>query len=165
MEEILASERTMGRLLALLPAVVIGVCVRVLTLTGASLPLRAAAAGVVAVAAWTSYRLLTARLAVDESGVTVRGVFYDAEIPWADLRSAEIQPANRVVRGLVWGVMQPHHIELRTSGAILRPVVAIGPADDDEMRRAVGAIRARLGSRHIPQQRVSADDDHRVTSA
>jgi hypothetical protein len=164
MEEIIASERTTGRLLALLPAIVIGVCVRVLTLTGTSLPVRAAAAGVVALAAWTSYRLLTARLSVDESGVAVRGVFYEAEIPWADVESAEIQPACRVIRGLVWGVMQPHHIELRTSGATLRPVVALGAADDDEMRRAVGAIRARIGSRHIPQQRRSEDNDRQVTS-
>jgi hypothetical protein len=165
MEEIVASERTMGRLLALLPAVVIGVCVRILTLTGASVPQRAAAAGVVAIAAWTSYRLLTARLLVDENGVSVRGVFYEAEVPWADLRSAEIRPAGRILRSLVWGMMQPHHIELRTTGATLRPVVAIGPADDDEMRRAVGAIRARLGSRHIPTQRRSAENDRQVTSA
>lgn len=165
MEEIVASERTLGRLLALLPAVVIGVCVRILTLTGASVPLRAAAAGVVAIAAWTSYRLLTARLSVDENGVSVRGVFYEAEVPWAELRSAEIRPTGRVLRSLVWGMMQPHHIELRTTGATLRPVVAIGPADDDEMRRAVGAIRARLGSRHIPAQRRSEENDRQVTSA
>ena len=153
----------MGRLLALLPAVVIGVCVWVLTLTGAGVALRATAAAVVAIAAWTSSRLLTARLTVHESGVAVRGVFYDAEIPWSDLETAEIRPAGRVVRGLVWGVMQPHHIELRTPRARLRPVVAIGPADDDEMRRAVGAIRARLGSWHIPQQRTATDDDRQVT--
>ena len=164
MDEIIASERTVGRLLSLLPAVVIGVCVRVLTLTTAPLALRAATAGVVAIAAWTSYRLLTARLCVDESGVTVRGVFYEAEIPWADVRSAEIVPARRVVRGLVRGIMQPHHIELRTSTATLRPVVAIGPADDDEMRRAVGAIRARVGSLNIPHQRTSNDEQRTLTS-
>jgi hypothetical protein len=164
MDEIIASERTMGRLLALLPAVVIGVCVRILTLTGTVVAVRAAAAGVVAVAAWTSYRLLTARLCVDESGVMVRGVFYEAEIPWADVQAADIVPARRVVRGLVWGVMHPHHIRLRTSGGTLHPVVAIGPADDDEMRRAVGAIRARLGSRHIPSPRRSPDEDRKVTS-
>jgi hypothetical protein len=165
MEEILASERTMGRLLALLPAVVIGICVRLLTLTGTVLALRAAAAAVVALAAWTSYRLLTARLSVEESGVVVRGVFYDAEIPWRDLHAAEIRPARRVIRGLVWGTMQPHGIVLRTTGGTLRPVVAIGPADDDEMRRAVGAIRARLGSVHIPSPRRSDDNEPQVTSA
>jgi hypothetical protein len=164
MDEILASERTMGRLLSLLPAVVIGVCVRILTLTGTVVAVRAAVAGVVAIAAWTSYRLLTARLCVDENGVSVRGVFYEAEIPWADVRSAEIVPARRLIRGLVWGMMQPHHIELRTSGGTLRPVVAIGPADDDEMRRAVGAIRARVGSLNIPGQRQSIEDDEKVTS-
>jgi hypothetical protein len=164
MEEIVASERRWGRLLALLPAVVIGLCVGVLTRTGAPLAVRVAAAGVVALAAWSSYRLLTARLAVDETGVTVRGVFYEADIPWSELRSAEIRPANLVLRCLAWN-RKPHRIELQTSGATLRPVVALGPADDDEMRRAVGAIRARVGSWSVPSQRQSNDADRQVTSA
>ena len=154
MEEIVASERSFGRLLALLPAVVVGVCVRTLTLGSTPLALRIAAAAVVAVACWSAYRLLTARLVVDAEGIHVRGVLYDADLPWTQVRSATVVPAARPVRALVWGVMQPHTLELHTTAATrLRPVVTLGAPDDHELRLVMGAIRAYLSSVNVPMQR------------
>jgi hypothetical protein len=154
MEEIVASERSFGRMLALLPAVIVGVCVRALTLGGTPLALRVAAAAVVAGACWSAYRLLTARLTVDADGIHVRGVLYDADLPWSQVLSATVVPAARPLRALVWGVMQPHTLELHTTSATrLRPVVTLGPSDDHELRLVMGAIRAYLSSVNVPMQR------------
>lgn len=154
MEQIVASERGFGRMLALLPALVVGVCVRGLTLGSAPVAVRVAAAALIAGACWTAYRLLTARLVVDGDGVHVRGVLYDADLPWSMVEQADVVPASRPVRALVWRVMQPHTLELRAAGARIRPVVTLGPADDHELRLVMSAIRAYLGSSaHVPAQR------------
>lgn len=154
MEEIVASERSFGRMLALLPAVVVGVCVRALTLGSTPLALRVAAAALVAIACWAAYRLLTARIVVDADGIHVRGVMYDADLPWHQVRSATVVPAARPLRALVWGVMKPHTLELHTtSAARLRPVVTLGAPDDHELRLVMGAIRAYLSSVNVPMQR------------
>jgi hypothetical protein len=154
MEEIVASERSLGRMLALLPAVVVGVCVRLLTLGSTPLALRLVAAALVAAACWSAYRLLTARIVVDAEGIHVRGVLYDADLPWTQVRSASVVPAARPLRAMVWGVMQPHTLELHTTSATrLRPVVTLGPSDDHELRLVMGAIRAYLSSVNVPMQR------------
>lgn len=152
-EQIVISDRSMTRVLALLPAVAVALAIRMLTVTAPPLAVRMVAAAAVAVSGWVAYRLLTARVTVAEGGVTVRGVFYEADIPWSALESAEISPASRPLRLLVWGVMQPHSLTLRTGSRTLRPVAATSAPDDDDLNRAVGAIRARLGAWHIPAQR------------
>jgi hypothetical protein len=162
MEEIVASDRGLGRLLALLPALVVGVCVRGLTLGTAPLALRVAAAAMIAAACWTASRLLTARLSVDGDGIHVRGVLSDADRTWTGVQSADVVPAARPSRALVWGVMQPHTLELRTPGARLRPVVTLGASDDHDLRLVMSAIRAYLSSSGVPAQRRSPES---VTTA
>lgn len=162
MEELVAAERHFARLLAALPAIVVALCVRGLTLGTIPIAARAVAAGIVATACWSAYRILTARLVVNGDGIHVRGVLYDAVVPWTDVRSATILPAAGPIRALVWGVMTPHTIELRTSAARLRPIVSLGAHDDRQMRLVMSAIQAYLRSGAIPLQR---DAEHRVTSA
>ncbi|MDQ1706662.1 MAG: hypothetical protein QOF18_3028 [Frankiaceae bacterium] len=152
-EQIVISDRTMGRVLALLPGLVVALAVRVLTLATPPLGIRVAAAGAVALACWTAFRLLTSKVTVGDLGVRVRGVLYDADIPWAHLESVDVSPSGRPLRLLVWGVMQPHTLRLRTGSRTLRPVAAITTVDDEGLERAIGAMRVRSGASGIPQQR------------
>ena len=157
MHELVASERSMGRVLAVLPAIVVGACVRVLSLGHSPLAARTAAAAAVALACWTAYRLLTARLTVDDTGLTVRGVFYDAHVPWSEVATVDLRPAHPALRALVWGVMRPRALEIRTGSAVLRPLAAVGDEDDDDMSRVVRAIRSRLAVAPVPGQRPASD--------
>jgi hypothetical protein len=152
-ERIVISDRTMARVLALLPALVIVAAVRVLTLGNPHVWERASAAVAVAAASWIAYRLLTARVVVGDSGVEVRGILYEGEIRWSDLHAVETRPAPRAIRALVWGVMQPHSLVLRGQTRTLRPIGAVCQADDEDLQRALGAIRVRLGAWGIPAQR------------
>lgn len=156
------SDRTMGRVLAVLPAVVVAVAVRVLTLAEPPVALRVAAAAVIALSCWVGYRLLTARVTVGDHGVEVRGVLYEALIPWTDLDSVDLLPSGRPLRALVWGVMQPHTLRFASGTRTLRPIATITHADDEELARAMGAIRVRAGAWNIPAQREAKDP---VTSA
>jgi hypothetical protein len=153
MERIVISDRTMARVLALLPAIAVAVAVRVLTLGHPSLAARLGAAATVALACWVAYRLLTARVVVSDGGVEIRGVLHEGEISWADLEHAETQPAAAPLRALVWGVMQPHALVLRGRTRTLRPIAAVCRADDEDLMRALGAIRVRLGAWGVPVQR------------
>ena len=146
MEQIVIADRTMGRVLALLPGVVVAVAVRALTLAAPPLGIRIVAAGAVAFASWTAYRLLTAKLTVGDFGVKVRGVLYDAHIPWSDVRSIDVVPSGWALRWLVWGVMQPRTLRIGTRSRVLRPIAAITHGDDEEVARAVGAMRVRVGA-------------------
>lgn len=157
MERIIIADRTMGRVLALLPAVVVAIAVRVLTLGNPPLLARVAAAAAVAVAAWVAYRLLTARVVVGEGGIEVRGVLYEGEISWTELESVEVHPAPRPLRALVWGVMQPQGLVLRGRTRTLRPIAAVTHQDDDDLTRAVGAMKVRLGAWGLPVQRDSQE--------
>lgn len=152
-ERIVISDRTMSRVLALLPAIVVAIAVRILTLDHPPLPGRLAAAGGIAVASWVAYRLLTARVAVTDSGVEIRGVFQEGHVPWTELESVETGPAPRALRLLVWGVMQPHGLTLCGRSRTLRPIAAVCRADDEDLMRALGAIRVRLGAWGVPAQR------------
>jgi hypothetical protein len=145
-EEIVVTPRAMCRVLALLPAAAVALGVRLLTLTAPPLAVRAAAAGGVAAAAWLVYRLLTARIVVDEPGVHIRGVFYEADIPWAELNAVDVAESAWPVRWLVWGLIQPHTLSLRTSARTLRPVAAVSHVDDEELSRAIDAMRARMSA-------------------
>jgi hypothetical protein len=136
--------------------------VRALTLAAPPVGVRIVAAGTVALACWLAFRLLTAKLTVGDLGVKVRGVLYDAEIPWAELEAVELEPSGRSLRLLVWGVMAPHTLQLRTRSRTLRPVAAITHVDDEELGRAMGAMRVRLGAWSIPDQRRREES---VTSA
>src|SRR5438067_13039717 len=102
MPEIVVTHRTVPRALAVLPGLVVAACVRALTFGTPPVPLRVAAAGVIAIACWTSYRLLTASVTVGESGVQVRGVLYDADVPWHDLHTVTVEPSVGAVRFLLW---------------------------------------------------------------
>jgi hypothetical protein len=159
-DEIVIADRTMCRVLALLPAVVVAVAVRVLTLTTPPLNLRVVAAAVTALACWTAYRLLTARVAVRDTGVHVRGVLFEADIPWSELQGVSVAPSGGPVRALVWGLMQPHTLRLETGSKTLRPVAGIGTDEDDDVQRVLGAIRVRMGAWGIPAQRPAQERIH-----
>jgi hypothetical protein len=155
MEEIVIGDRAVARVLAVLPAVVVAVCVRVLTLGAPPVAVRAAAAGVVAVSCWTAYRLLTAKVVVDENAVHVRDVFYEATVPWAELQSVELVPATLPVRLLVWGVMSPNGVRLQGRTRALRPIAMLSAHDDEQVERAVGAMTVRMGAWRVPEPRES----------
>lgn len=146
MEQIVITDRTMARILALLPAIVIAVAVRVLTLGQPPLAARLGAAAAVALASWVAYRLLTARVVVDETGLEVRGVFHEGRVLWTDLDSVETGPASLGLRLLVWGVIKPHGLVLRGHNRTLRPIAAVCDPDDEDLQRALGAIKVRLGA-------------------
>ena len=158
MPEIVVTHRTVPRALAVLPGLAVVACVRALTLGTPPIPLRVAAAAVIALACWTSYRLLTASVTVGESGVRVRGVLYEADIPWADLHTVSIAPAGGAVRFLLWGMVAPRAVTLVCSGRILRPVGMLSGPDDEDVDRAVGAMRVRSGVWRVPAQRQAADE-------
>jgi hypothetical protein len=157
MPQILIADRTMARVLALLPALAIAVAVRLLTLGSPVLAVRVVAAAGIAIGAWIAYRLLTSRVTVSEGGVEVRGVFYEGQLTWTELETVEVVPASRPIRALVWGVMQPQALVLRGRTRTLRPIAAVCRADDEDLLRAFGAIRVRLGAWGIPGQRTAQE--------
>jgi hypothetical protein len=144
MEDIVIRDRVGARVLALIPGIVVVVSVRLLTLGNPPLWLRLASAAGVAVASWVAYRLLTARLVVGEDGLHVRGVFYEADVAWADLDEVSRTPSGLPLRLLVWGVFSPETLTLRASGRRLRPVAAITRDDDDDLRTVMHAVQTRL---------------------
>jgi hypothetical protein len=144
MDDIVIRDRPGARVLALLPAVVVVLSVRLLTLGSPPTWARIVAAGGVAIAGWVAYRLLTAKLVVGEDGLHVRGVFYEADVAWAELDEISRTPSGLPLRLLVWGVFSPETLTLRASGRRLRPVAAITRDDDDELRQVVRSIEARL---------------------
>jgi len=158
MEQIVIADRTMARVLALLPAIVVVLAVRLVTLGRPPLSVRLLAAVGIAAAAWIGYRLLTARVVVADGGVTVRGIFYEGQISWTELQTVELSAASRPLRALVWGIMQPHGLVLQGRTRTLRPIAAVGHADDDDLRRAIGAMRVRMGAWGVlGVQRVDAE--------
>lgn len=158
MPEIVIADRTMARVLALLPAMVIALGVRILTLTSPPLGLRLGAAAAVALGAWTSYRLLTSRVTVRDDGVHVRGVMFEADLPWSEIDEVAVVPASRGLRLLVWGIMRPHALQLRAGKHSVLPVAAVTHADDEMLDRAVASMRVRLGAWGVPAQRQPADE-------
>jgi hypothetical protein len=151
-EQIVITDRTMARVLAVLPAIVVVVAVRILTLGDPPLAARLAAAAAVAVACWIGYRLLTARVVVDEAGLEIRGVFHEGRVLWTELDSVETGPASLGLRLLVWGVIRPHGLVLRGRSRTLRPIAAVCRDDDEDLMRALGAIKVRLGAWGVPSQ-------------
>ena len=144
MDDLVIRDRAGARILALLPAIVIALAVRLLTLGSPATWMRVAAAGGIAISAWVAYRLLTAKLVVGEDGLHVRGVFYEADVTWADLDEVSRTPSALPLRLLVWGVFSPESLTLHVAGRRLRPVAAISGPDDDELRRVMHAVQARL---------------------
>jgi len=144
MDDIVISDRPGARVLALIPAVVIVLSVRLLTLATPPTWARLLAAGGIALAAWVAYRLLTAKLIVGEEGLHVRGVFYDADVAWTEVDEISRTPSGLPLRMLVWGVFSPETLTLRASGRRLRPVAAITRDDDDELRRVMQTMQTRL---------------------
>jgi hypothetical protein len=144
MGDIVIRDRPGARVLALLPGVVVVLSVRLLTLGSPPSWARIVAAGGIAIAGWVAYRLLTAKLVVGEAGLHVRGVFYEADVAWAELDEISRTPSWLPLRLLVWGVFSPETLTLRASGRRLRPVAAITRDDDDELRQVVRSIQARL---------------------
>jgi len=144
MDDIVISDRPGARVLALIPAVIVVLSVRLLTLGTPPTWARVAAAAAIALSAWIAYRLLTAKLVVREDGLHVRGVFYDADVAWAELDEVSRTPSGLPLRLLVWGVFSPETLTLRASGRRLRPVAAITRDDDNELRRVVQTMQTRL---------------------
>jgi hypothetical protein len=154
MDDIVIRDRPGARVLALIPAVVVVLSVRLLTLEAPPTWARVLAAGGIALAAWVAYRLLTANLVVGEDGLHVRGVFYEADVDWAELDEISRTPSGLPLRLLVWGVFSPETLTLRASGRRLRPVAAITRDDDDELRRVVQAVQNRLQGWSAPGPQV-----------
>jgi hypothetical protein len=154
MDDIVISDRPGARVLALIPAVIVVLSVRLLTLGTPPTWARVIAAGAIAVSAWIAYRLLTAKLVVGEDGLHVRGVFYDADVAWADLDEVSRTPSGLPLRLLVWGVFSPETLTLRASGRRLRPVAAITRDDDNELRRVVQTMQTRLQGWSAPGRQV-----------
>jgi len=145
-EQIVITDRTMARILALLPAIAVAVAVRFLTLGNPTLWVRLAAAAGIAFASWVAYRLLTARVVVDEAGLEIRGVFHEGQVLWSEIESVDTVPASLGLRLLVWGVIKPHGLVLRGRTRTLRPIAAVCRDDDEDLMRALGAIKVRLGA-------------------
>ena len=152
-EQIVITDRTMARVLALLPAIVVAVSVRILTLGQPPLAVRLGAAAGIALASWVAYRLLTARVVVDEAGLEIRGVFHEGRVLWSELESVDTAPAALGLRLLVWGVIKPHGLVLRGRARTLRPIAAVCRDDDEDLMRALGAIQVRLGAWGTPAAR------------
>ena len=143
-DDLVIRDRAGARVLALIPAIVIVLSARLLTLTAPPTWLRVAAAGGVAVAAWVAYRLLTAKLVVGEEGLHVRGVLYEADVAWSDIDEISRTPSGLPLRLLVWGVFSPETLTLRAAGRRLRPIAAITGSDDVEVRQVVRQMQRRL---------------------
>jgi hypothetical protein len=152
MEQIVITDRTMARVLAVLPAIVVAIAVRVLTLGQPPLAARVGAAAAIALSSWVAYRLLTARVVVDETGLEIRGVFHEGHVLWSELDSVETRPASLGLRLLVWGVIKPHGLVLRGRSRTLRPIAAVCRDDDEDLMRALGAIKVRLGAWGVPSK-------------
>lgn len=150
---IVVRDRAVARLLAVLPAVVIAAAVRVLTLGTPPAALRVAAAGVVAIAAWSAYRLLTARVTVTDEALHVRGVLYEADVPFAELQSVHADPAPWPVRVVAWGIMRPRAVRVVTRTTTLRPIALFSGEGDEQVEQAMRALLIRCGTRLIPAQR------------
>lgn len=157
MDEIVIEHSKAAGVLAVLPAAVVILAVRALTVVNSAVAARAAAAGVVAVACWCAYRLLTVRLVVAESGVHVRGVLYEADIPWTELEHVAVVPSGQALQFLLLGIMRPHSLALRAGARTLRPIAGVNGGDDDDISRAVRTIRTRASVWRVPTQRDPED--------
>ena len=146
-------DRVVARLLAVVPAVLVALAVRVLTLGTPPAPVRVVAAGVVAMACWTAYRLLTVSVTIRDTEVHVRGVFYDAKISYSELRSVSHAQPGFAVRALIWGAMKARAVTLVVAGRTMRPLALLSFAEDMEIDRAVDALLVRTGAFRIPTQR------------
>jgi len=151
--EIVVRDRVVARLLSVVPAVVVALAIRFMTIGRPPSALRALAAGIVAVACWTAYRLLTVKVTIGAAEVHVRGVFYDADIPYAELRSVTHDQPGFAVRALVWGAMQARAVTLVAAGRRMRPLALLSFAEDMDIDRAVDALLVRAGAFRIPAQR------------
>jgi hypothetical protein len=151
--EIVVRDRVVARLLAVVPAVAVALAIRVMTLGSPPAALRVLAAGVVAVACWTAYRLLTVSVTIGDTEVHVRGVFYDANISYAELRSVSHAEPGLAVRALIWGAMKARAVTLVAAGRTMRPLALLSFAEDMDIDRAVDALLVRTGAFRIPTQR------------
>jgi hypothetical protein len=161
-DDIVISDRAGARVLALLPVVVVGLAARVLTWTTPPLAVRMVAAGVVAGACWVAYRLLTARLVVRDGGLHIRGVLGDVDLTWGQIAAVDVGPASRVVRFLFGAALPAQTLLLEVAGRKLRPVACLSHPEDDELRRALGAVRVRTGAWSVPPQRTASGTTSRV---
>jgi hypothetical protein len=150
--ELVITDRAVPRILAVIPAIVVAVCVRVLTLGTPPVAARVAAAAVVALSCWIAYRLLTVKVTLGDTAIHVRGVFYDADLSYDELETAVVAAPGWAVRALMWGVMRPHAVELRTRVGRVRPIALVSTADDEDVHRILRALLVRCGTRLMSQR-------------
>ena len=143
----------MARLLAVVPAVVVAVAIRVMTLGTPPAVVRLLAAAVVALACWTAYRLLTVSVTIGATEVHVRGVFYDANISYAELRTVTHGEPGVAIRAFIWGAMKARAVTLVAAGRTMRPLALLSFVEDMDIDRAVDALLVRTGAFRIPTQR------------
>jgi hypothetical protein len=153
MTEIVVRDRVVPRVIAVLPGAVVALAIRVLTIGTPPAPMRVVAAGMVALSCWTAYRLLTVKVTIGAERVHVRGVFYDADIPYGDLRTVTHAEPSWAVRALVWGTMQARAVTFVVANRTMRPLALLSVADDVDIDRAVDAILVRTGACRVPAQR------------
>jgi hypothetical protein len=151
--EIVVRDRIVPRMVAVVPAIVVAVAVRVMTLGTPPAAIRVLAACSVAMACWTAYRLLTVRVTIGSHAVAVRGVFYDAEVSYDDLRGVSHDEPGLAVRALVWGTMKTRAVTLVGPNRTVRPLALLSFHDDIDIDRAVDAILVRTGACRVPAQR------------
>jgi len=151
--EIVVRDRVVPRVIAVVPAAVVALAVRTLTIGTPPAFVRVAAAALVALACWTAYRLLTVKVTIGSDHVHVRGVFYDAEIPYGDLRHVNHAEPSWAVRALVWGTMQARAVTFVVANRTMRPLALLSVAADVDIDRAVDAILVRTGACRVPAQR------------
>jgi len=151
--DIVVRDRVVGRLLAVVPAVVVMLAIRLMTLGTPPAAVRALAAGAVAVAAWTAYRLLTVSVTIGETDVRVRGVFYDAQVSYGELRSVNHDQPGLAVRALLYGAIKGRAVTMVVGRRTMRPLALLSFAEDIDIDRAVDAILVRSGAFRVPAQR------------
>jgi hypothetical protein len=163
MTEIVVSDRVVPRLLALVPAVVVAIAIRVLTHGTPPAAIRITAAAAVTIACWTAYRLLTVKVTIGVEAVVVRGVFYDAEIGYDDLNAVDHSEPPVAVRALIWGAMKARAVTLVGAGRTMRPLALLSFAEDMDIDRAVDAMLVRTGACRIPGQRQFSENQSTET--
>jgi hypothetical protein len=157
MSEIVVRDRVVPRVIAVLPAAVVALAIRILTIGTPPAAVRVAAAALVALACWTAYRLMTVKVTIGAEQVHVRGVFYEAEIPYGDLHAVQHAEPSWAVRALVWGTMQARAVTLVAANRRMRPLALLSVADDVDIDRAVDAMLVRTGACRVPAQRKPED--------
>lgn len=139
--------------LATLPAVGIAALAQVLQQGPRGVPLLVTGALLAGCAVLVG-RLLRARVRLDDTGMSVRGVLVDLRVPYAAVDQVTVTPAPAWARWLLWGLIDAQAVTLRLSGGrSVAPVALWAAAGDPLVERVIGTVRVRLPLAVVPRQR------------